>query len=214
MTSIHCISGLGADERVFQKLAIPGVVFKYVPWPFLDKHDTMRSYAEKIAALIPESPSDYVLGLSFGGMLASEIALMRPQQKVFLVSSCKSPAELPPLNPFIRFFARHRLVFMSALWLLQPRLMKMFGAKTPEEKKLVREVMADSDPHFVRLAGKVILDWKMNAPPRPDLVQIHGTADKILPPQYVHPTDWIEGGEHLMIYIRAAEVSAVIAQHL
>jgi pimeloyl-ACP methyl ester carboxylesterase len=214
MTTLHCISGLGADERVFQKLAIPGVVFKYVPWPFLHKRDTMRSYAEKIAALIPEGPSDHVLGLSFGGMLASEIALMRPGQKVFLVSSCKSPAELPPLNPVIRFLARRRLVFMGALWLMQGRLMKMFGARTWVVKKLVREVMADSDPHFVRLAGKVILDWKVTAPPRNDLVQIHGTADKILPPQYVHPTDWIEDGEHLMIYIRAEEVSAVVAQHL
>jgi hypothetical protein len=147
-------------------------------------------------------------------MLASEIALMRPQQKVFLISSCKSPSELPPLPAALRFFARHRLVFMSLLRLMQGRFMQLFGAKTPEEKKLVREVMADSDPHFVRCAGKVILDWNMSAPPRADLIQIHGTADKILPPQYVRPTDWIEGGEHLMIFSRAQEVCALIAGYL
>lgn len=214
MTVIHCISGLGADERVFQKLAIPGVEFRYVPWPYLSRQDTMASYAAKLAALIPDSPSDKILGLSFGGMLASEIALTRPHQQVFLVSSCKAPEELPPLNFFLRFFARNGLVFMSILRLMQGIFGKMFGAATAEELKLVREVMADSDPHFVRCAGKVILDWKMSAPPRPDLIQIHGTADQILPPQFIHPTHWVQGGEHLMIYSRADEISSLIAAQL
>ncbi|MBS1615017.1 MAG: alpha/beta hydrolase [Bacteroidetes bacterium] len=214
MSIIHCISGLGADERVFKKLAIPGVEFRYVPWPYLDPKDDMLHYAEKIAALIPSGPDDHILGLSFGGMLASEIALMRPGQKVFLISSCKSPAELPPLNPVLRFFARNRLVFMGMLSMLQWRFMTLFGVENDEERSMVREVMADSDPHFVRCAGKVIIEWKMNQKPRPDLIQIHGTADRILPPQYVKPTIWIKNGHHLMVFSRAKEISALIAQYL
>ncbi len=214
MTTIYCISGLGADDRVFKKLAIPGVEFRYVPWPYLDVKDNMRSYAEKIAALIPQGPTDMILGLSFGGMLASEIALMRPAQKVFLISSCKSPEELPPLNPVLRFFARNRLIFMSALTLLQWRFMTLFGVENEEERKMVREVMADSDPHFVRCAGKVIIEWKMKEKPRADLIQMHGTADRILLPQFVKPSIWIKNGHHLMVFSRAAEISNLIAQHL
>ena len=82
MTTIHCISGLGADQRIFQKLQIPGAVLKPVPWPDFDKYDELACYAQKVAALIPEGPDEVILGLSFGGMLASEIARMRPSAKV------------------------------------------------------------------------------------------------------------------------------------
>jgi pimeloyl-ACP methyl ester carboxylesterase len=214
MITIHCISGLGADERVFQRLTIPGVHFRYVPWPYLDKHDEMACYAQKIAALIPQGPDDHILGLSFGGMLASEIALMRPAQKVFLVSSCKSPDELPEVSPILRFIGRNKLMPVGIATLPVKTLLNLFGAKTEEEKKLIRSILEDSDPHFVRCAFKVILEWKMRVWPRADLVHIHGTDDKVIPPDRVRPTHWVAGGGHFMIFSQAAEVSGLIARHL
>ena len=47
-----------------------------------------------------------------------------------------------------------------------------------------------------------------------ELVHIHGTADQILPPETIHEAHWIKGGEHIMIYNRADEVSALINEHL
>ncbi len=44
-----------------------------------------------------------LLGLSFGGMLASEIARMRPEQQVIIVSSAKSPAELEMPGKALQF---------------------------------------------------------------------------------------------------------------
>ena len=110
MPTIHCISGLGADQLMFSKLSIPGAELKAVLWPYFDKHDEMACYAQKIGAQIPEGPDEVILGLSFGGMLASEIARTRPGAKVMIVSSVKSPAELPPMAGWTKFLGRNSLM--------------------------------------------------------------------------------------------------------
>jgi pimeloyl-ACP methyl ester carboxylesterase len=204
MTNLYCISGLGADHRVFQKLRIPGATLHPVPWPYFDKHDELACYAQKVAAQIPNGPNDAILGLSFGGMLASEIARMRPAQQVFIVSSLKSSFELPPMGRFLQFVAKHRL---------RP-LLNRFGCHTEEERALLRSILEDTDSHFARCAFKAIVEWRSTTPVPDNIVHIHGTADQMIPPDNLKPTHWIEGGEHIMIYSRADEVSALIAQHL
>jgi len=214
MTTLHCISGLGADGRAFQKLYIPGVSFKYVPWPYFDKHDELACYAQKVAALIPQGPDDHILGLSLGGMLASEIAIMRPDQKVIIVSSAKTPGELPEVHGLLKFMGRHKLVLPELGFLVAGKMNEILGAQTKEEAHVLKAMLNDADGHFVRSATKAILEWQQRMPPPASIVHIHGTADKVIPPEKVHPTHWVEGGQHMMIYSRAQEVSELIAQHL
>jgi hypothetical protein len=212
--TIHCISGLGADHRVFQKLDIPGAILKPVPWPYFDKHDEMACYAQKVAAIIPDGPDDVILGLSFGGMLASEIARVRQSQKTIIVSSVKSPDELPPVSKTVRFIVEHKLMPMSIATMPAKPILHRFGAYTEEEMALVRSILSDTDPHFARCASKAIMEWQTRTPAPPDLVHIHGTADQMLKPDKLEPTHWVEGGQHMMIYSKAEEVSRLIARHI
>jgi alpha/beta superfamily hydrolase len=212
--TIHCISGLGADHRVFQKLDIPGATLKPVPWPYFDKYDEMACYAQKVGVLIPEGPDDVILGLSFGGMLASEIARVRQSQKVIIVSSVKSPDELPPVSKTVRFVIEHKLMPMSIATLPAKPLLHRFGAYSEEEMALVRSILSDTEPHFARCASKAIIEWQTRIPAPSDIVHIHGTADQMLLPDRVEPTHWVEGGQHIMIYSKAEEVSRLIARHL
>jgi hypothetical protein len=57
------------------------------------------------------------------------------------------------------------------------------------------------------------MEWKAGPAPA-HIVHIHGTADQIIAPEPVKPTHWIEGGEHIMVYTRAAEVGALISAAL
>lgn len=213
MPTIHCISGLGADQRMFQKLHIPGARLKPVPWPDFDRHDEMACYAQKVAALIPEGPDEIILGLSFGGMLASEIARMRPQARVIILSSAKSPSELPPVAGWVRFLGRNGLMPVSLGKLPTKPLLERFGADTEEEKALIRAVLEATDNQFAKRALKAIIEWQTT--PAPDsIIHIHGTADAMIVPDHIHPDHWIEGGKHIMVYSRAPEVSALIAQYV
>ncbi len=214
MKNLYCISGLGADERIFQKLSIDGVNMVHIPWPEYDVYDEMSCYAQKIQALIPEE-NPLILGLSFGGMMAVELCKMMPVKKAIIMSSAKGMMELQGVKlgwPIKKLLVSQALP--GFIYKMTNSVMyKMFGAETEEEKKLLHDILKDSDGHFVRWAMKAILLWQNGYAPE-NIVHIHGTADKIIPPGAVNPDHWIKDGTHMMVYNRADEISKLISDEL
>jgi pimeloyl-ACP methyl ester carboxylesterase len=212
MKKLYCISGLGADRRMFGKLRLKNALLTSLPWPPNGPNDTIHTYAQKVSALIPDT-KPIILGLSFGGMLAVEIARQRPVEKLFLISSAKTVDELPKPNPFILFLIRTGLLPAHIFNMPNRFVYKAFGAYTHDEKELISNILKDSDGHFMKWAFKALLYWDNVQRPE-NAIHIHGTADKIIPAANVRPDYWIEGGTHMMIYNRAAEVSRIIQAYL
>lgn len=212
MKNLYCISGLGADERIFSKLSIKGVRLVHLPWVPFDKNDTLPDYAQTMAALVDEK-EPMMLGLSFGGMLVTEIARRRKLKQAFLVSSAKGKQELPPLNGALRYLVQGQLLPYTLLKTPNKILFDYMGAVTEKEKQLLSAIVRDSNPAFMRWALKAIVNWG-NAEYPEQLIHIHGTKDKILKPDFIKANHWIEGGTHMMIYNRADEISALISQYL
>lgn len=212
MKTIYCLSGLGADQRIFQKLAIPGYRLQPVPWAAYDKHDDLPCYAQKMAVQIPEE-HPIILGVSFGGMIASEIAKIRDTNNVILVSSAKDASELPPVGGFLTFLIEHGLLPVGLGKHPTKQMYRQFGVESDEEKKLLMAIMKDSDNGLVKWAMKAMINWRSNTH-ADHLLHIHGTADRIIPAKYIHPNHWIEGGTHFMVYHNAQEISQIISQHL
>lgn len=211
MNRIYCISGLGADARIFANVHIPDTELVHLPWPEPDKHDEISCYAQKIAGSIPE-PNPSILGMSFGGMLAVEIAKAQPTKKVAIISSVKTAAELPDVSNTLKFLIKTRLLPVGLAKSGGNAIYERFGANTEEEKHLLRSILDDTDPHFMKWAFRAMLKWRNNAVPT-HLLHIHGTADRIISPDKVKPDKWIEGGTHLMIYNRAAEINPVLSAY-
>jgi pimeloyl-ACP methyl ester carboxylesterase len=212
MKRLYCISGLGADHSVFQKVKLPDTELVPVPWPAFSKSDDVASYAQKVSANIPgEKPS--ILGLSFGGMLLMEIAKKRPLDRVFLVSSVKTSSEFAEPSGLLKFVFNTNIVPASFYTMTSSKMDAMFGAKTDEEKALLHKIIKNSDGHFMKWALHALIKWRNDVYPR-NTIHIHGTADKIIPPTNVKPDYWIEGGEHLMIYSRADEINRILGMHI
>jgi len=212
MKRIYCISGLGADQRVFQKLQIPGAELVPVAWPALDRQDDMPGYAQKILAQIPEQDPT-LIGVSFGGMLSVEIVKQLPMARAIIVSSAKTQDELPPLSGFIQFLFRANLVPVGLFKNFHSLIAARFGPGTRESKKLLMSIVNDTDTDFMKRAFQAMLGWENDEVP-PGVVHIHGTADRLIPPDRIKPDQWIEGGTHFMIYDRAAEISRIIVSQL
>jgi len=213
MKKIHCISGLGADERIFKNLSIPGVDLVHVPWAPFDHHDEIPCYAQKMSAQIKEK-NPIILGLSFGGMLSMEIAKLRQVEKIFLISSAKTKNELVQgTGGFLKFLIMHEIIPASMFTAPNFVIANRFGAKTGKEKKLLAEILMATDPYFVKWAMKALLLWQNEVYPK-QTIHIHGTADKIILPINIEPDYWIEGGTHMMVYNRAEEISKIIAENL
>jgi surfactin synthase thioesterase subunit len=93
---IYNISGLGANEFVFENLAFPQE-FQMVNLPWIQplQNETIFSYAERMASIIDDSEPFALMGLSFGGIMVQEIARIKRPQKLILISTIKHEIEKP-----------------------------------------------------------------------------------------------------------------------
>jgi hypothetical protein len=80
MKKIYFISGLGADKRIFSFLDLsfcePVFVDRITPL----KNESLQGYALRLGKNIP-GKDPVIIGISFGGMLATEIAKVNPSPK-------------------------------------------------------------------------------------------------------------------------------------
>lgn len=210
---VYCISGLGADHRAFSKVRFPpGYTVVHLPWIKPGADESLIHYAQRMAGSIDRNEPHLLCGLSMGGMVASCIAAVQQPALTILISSIPVSASLPPLYRIAGFFQLHRLLpisfFTSAAF-----FKRYFTGETQGDKALLRQMIRETDPSFIRWAFRAILAWKFTTVPK-KLMHIHGTKDGILPAKYTRPTHWIRGGDHLMILSRAEEINELIRTDL
>lgn len=213
MQDVYFISGLGADERIFQYLRLSGIRAHYVRWITPGKGETMGAYAERLLEQV-DTENPVLVGMSMGGMIAMEMSKRIRVKKVILISSACTSKELPPYFRLLGIFPLHN-------WLPYRLLTKagllvgawLFGASGEADKKLLKEIMYDTDKTFFCRAWGQIIRWKNNIISSP-VFHIHGDRDRILPLRFVRADYIVRGGTHLMVINKAEEVSLVIQQQI
>ena len=208
MKTIYCISGLGADERAFSKLSIRGYELKVIHWLLPEADETLQAYAVRMRSGIKEE-NPILMGLSFGGMVCTEIAKQIPVEKIILISSIKSYRELPFWMKAVARLKLNKIVPLKSSKLTQPIQNRMLGVETAEEKTLVASFRRDVDLPYTNWAVHQAINWK-NDWQHPDTCHIHGDNDHMFPIKYIKPTYTIKNGGHFMIMNRADEVSSYI----
>lgn len=223
MLHVYCISGLGADHRIFNKLRIENAELHFIKWQMPGDGDDMRSYALKLAEQV-DHPEIILIGVSFGGMLASEIArhhAARENQgaakfrllKTILISSCKHRSEFPALMRFAGNNGLHKRLPYNLL--LRNKIFNrfLFDLRSKEEELYLKRMMLqDNATELIRRSIHIILTWQTNV--FDGLIHIHGTADRLLGPKQVKADFWINNGGHFMVWNRADEVSAIVNKAL
>lgn len=208
----YLLSGLGADGTVFQYLDFEGVEVEYMEWLSPLSKETLPAYAKRMTQKIT-TPHPILVGLSFGGMVAMEIAKQIPVKKVILISSAKERKELPW---FYRFSAKLKLQKILPYTLIKRTngfTYWLFGATSAHEKALLKEIFRKTPTTFLKWAINAILTWK-NTEISTHILHIHGDKDRILPYKNVKDTLCITGGGHSMIVNKAHEITPLINKFL
>jgi pimeloyl-ACP methyl ester carboxylesterase len=203
----YLIPGLGADERVFQFLHLVGEVHVLRWLTPQNPRETLPHYAARLAAAVPENQPCWLVGVSFGGVLALEIAQLRPRARVVLISSFTGPRELPWLGRLARTTGLHHLVPPQLLPRLPRVAQWLFGVRNGREYQLLRQILRDTDPHFTRWAIARLLAWP--GLPATPTIRIHGTGDRLLPAGATASRHLLSGG-HLIIISQAREISRLL----
>jgi pimeloyl-ACP methyl ester carboxylesterase len=211
--NVYFISGLAADSRVFKHIRLPdGFDIVHIEWLPPHINESLVAYAARMAQAIDTSRPFALLGLSFGGMLVTEIAQQYPAAKTILISSVPSYRHLPPYYRLAGMTGVHKLLPVAALKKAS-LLKRLFTAETPEDKQMLRELIRDSDTHFIQWAVDAIVKWKGGNTGFPH-IHLHGTRDEVLPARFTTPTHFIPKAGHLMIMNRAEELNRIIADYL
>ncbi|MGC1307984.1 MAG: alpha/beta hydrolase [Phormidesmis sp.] len=206
---VYFVSGLGADERIFQWLRYDGFRPVHIHWLPPQRAETIEHYAKRLTAQIKDE-NPIVVGLSFGGLIAIEIAKQITTEKIILLSSVRERAEVPFYFKAFRGFPIHRIFpFKSILWAVYWLADWLFLPESSDEKALLKTVLKETDPKFLKWALHKVVIWK-NAEIPDNLVQIHGKRDRIFPYRFVAPNYTIEDSGHLLVMSRAAAVSDLL----
>ena len=206
--SIYILSGLGADERVFQFLDLSRFSIKFIQWKVPQEQEPIEHYATRLLDQI-SGDRPILIGLSFGGLMAIEIAKQIETEKVIIISSAKTKKEIPALY---RWSGKLKLQRLLPVKLLQGKNIFsafIFRNTTSADKQLMRSIFANTSPTFFSWAIDKAVNWD-NETSLENIFHIHGTDDRIFPFRYVTCDVTVKNGGHLLTLKNADEISGIL----
>jgi len=204
----YCISGLGADKRAFDRLTLNELQLVHINWVEPKKNESLEGYALRLSQQMGKEEPFVLIGLSFGGMLATEIAKISSPEKTFIISSVVSRNELPATYRIIGKLKLHKLIPFGLVKRVRFMAYSMFGVKSSNVRKLLNQIINDTDTHFLTWAIEAILKWKNKV--KIDCVRIHGEKDRILPAPPITQTHIIPKGGHFAIVEQGRLISKIL----
>ncbi len=214
ITRVYLFPGQGSDERIFSNIRLDSTYQTInINYPVPAKKSCMKDYARIISSQIDTSSKYALIGVSFGGMICTELAEMLHPEKVIIISSAKCRNELPKRYTVMKKYPAYRLYpkkfIKFGTLLLQPTIEKNAGT----EKNFFRDMLRKKDPQFLKETSGMMINWDRQTYAA-NIVHIHGSDDHVLNISKIKADYVIDHGTHIMTYDRGKELSEIIARIL
>jgi len=211
---VYLIPGQGADYRLFKNLEIDSAFeVRHIEYFTPEKDWSMTDFARELAKQIDTTRQFSIIGVSLGGMLATEMNTFLKPEKVIVISSAKNRKEFP---------FRYRFQKGLPVYKIVPDPMVKFGARTlqpivePDRKKYKKTFIAmlkAKDPKFLGRTVKLIMEWERIENDE-TIIHIHGDNDNTLPARNINFDYLVEEGSHMMVLTKGALISDIVNEEL
>lgn len=213
--TIYVFSGLGADKRVFQRIDFGNHEFVFIDWITIIDGENITSYAKRLATEI-KSPKPILIGISFGGIIAQEIASLIEVDKLILLSTIENRDELPSMLKILASLKVDRLIPSRILKAHSFIADYFFGVDTRANSEILKNILKDTNPALLKWSLRQIALW---AAPRKSKaiskITIHGTHDKILPLNLEKEYNYmIEGAGHFLTLTHYLRINEILKHEL
>ncbi len=206
-TKVYFVPGMAAGKEIFKNIKLPEERYEIhiLEWLIPEKNESMESYARRMAASI--DGEDVVLsGVSFGGVVAQEMAKFVNPKKLIIISSVKSPSELPLRLKLAGKTGAYKLM-PTRLMLSAEDLTKFsVGPRSKKRLNLYQTFLHVRDKRYLDWAIKNMVRWQQKEPHR-KIIHIHGDKDIIFPIKNINDCVVLEGGTHIMLLDKGKQVS-------
>lgn len=208
---LYLISGLGADQKVLEKISFPNSVeVEFIDWLLPKKNEVFLNFVKRMAEKIDSTQPFILLGYSFGGMIVQEIHKLFPAEKVIILGSIKSHHEKSKLIQLGKTTRITKIIpeafFKEKNVKIYSFLRKIFDSKNPK----VLDYFTVRNPYYLKWSIEKISEWKHEE--NPEVIQIMGDKDIVFPIKNSKPDFIITGGTHLFPLTKAKEVSQILKE--
>ena len=176
--------------------------------------ETLPHYATRIADIFEIQSADIVGGVSFGGMIAGEIAQQRTVAGLILLGSCLHPSRLPWVYQWVERFGRVVPDFMLNFRSFWPLVRWRFAPLTPEAEKCLIEMAATYPTTQIRAFGRMVIEWKGIDRVKCPMLSIHGDRDRIIPLRCSDPDIILKEAGHAFTLTHAEQTVSAIREFL
>jgi pimeloyl-ACP methyl ester carboxylesterase len=209
-TRILLLTGMTPDQRIFDRLLPQLSNAEIIPWITPKDREALGDYVDRLAGTLTIQPNEPVVvcGASFGGIVAMELATRLNTKSCVLISSVRSPSELPRWQKICRPLMRvQQGVFLKWVGTFASACPR--SVRTAATLRLAK--LGGDEGSWYRWATNSVLNWRCDAEPVPT-IQIHGDRDTTFPLRFNHPDVIIEGGGHMLPLTHATQIAEVITR--
>jgi pimeloyl-ACP methyl ester carboxylesterase len=203
---LYLIPGVATDRSVFAALELPQYEKVYLDWIQPAGNESIRSYAERMVASLKGVEAPILIGYSFGGIVAQEMAKLIPDATVILISSIKSYKERPLGMWLTSSFGLHRIIPSEIGKEFRFAYTWMNDPQNAMEREFIHAMRKQLNHHHTDWAIDQAVNWRHDDH-TPRLYHIHGDQDRIFPIRYIRNCIPVRGGTHLMVLNKGAEIS-------
>ncbi|MDZ4666161.1 MAG: alpha/beta hydrolase [Bacteroidota bacterium] len=209
LKTIYAIPGLGTTGKLFEYMRIANCEVKILQWPQPESGMALEHYAQLFVQQIDTSKPFSLLGVSFGGMICSELSHVVNAEKVILISSCKNKMELPFIVRFQKYIPLYKWFSENLLRQFAFNSRWILGFEK-EYKDVFSEMINSMPKNYISLSIGMIVNWANTKTPK-NCIHIQGKKDHLLLYRNVKADHSIENGGHAMIVYQAKEINGLLS---
>lgn len=212
--SLYFIPGMAAGPEIFERIHLPADQFQttILEWMIPDEEESLQQYAKRMAQRVT-TPKCYLVGVSFGGVVAQEMKAFLPEAKVIVISSVKTKGEMPTRFLFAKKSRLYQMLPTGLVVNTKNLTRFAIGPRSKKRLQLYDIYLSVRNKKYLDWAIKMMICWP-RVEADPEVLHIHGDKDIVFPIKNINQAFVIKGGTHAMIIYKAKAVTAALLKLL
>lgn len=208
---IYLMPGLAAGPEIFENLTLDKEKYSlhYLSWLIpVSLDEEISDYAYRLSQKITEE-NPVLIGVSFGGILVQEMAQFITCRKIIIISSIKKKEELPKSFKLAKLTKIYKLFPTKVIENFEEYAKFFIGPSLTKKANLYKKYLHVRDKTYLKWSIANVLKWKQKETSL-NIVHIQGTKDPIFPIKNIKDAIEIKNGTHVIILMKAKQISQII----
>ena len=204
------LNGMTPDGRVFKRLLPYLENYQLIEWVDPEDDQSIQEYAKRIQRYLGEVRDCDILGVSFGGIVAQELAPLIGAKKCFIVSSIADTKELNGLQRVLASFPRG---FHGEFYYTIGKTSEVLAGFGSTNEVFRLKKFVGEDGAWFRWATSAVVGWNPQRKEQIHYIRIHGDSDTTFRKGHLYSDHIIEGASHVLALTHAKELAELIKQY-